>query len=65
MKLYTFYQQDNKVVYGTSVKGKSFFFFSGFNSAEEAKQAILASYKGVERVWHETSLNIGEWSEIE
>ena len=41
MKLYTFYQQDNKVVYGTAVNGKSVFFFSGFASAEEAKQATF------------------------
>jgi hypothetical protein len=64
MKLYTFFRENEKVVYGTSVNGKSFFFFSGFNSAEEAKETILARYEGVERVWYETSL-IGEWSEIE
>lgn len=65
MKLYTYYKSGNKVVYGTSVRGESFFFFSGFNSAEEAKEAILAHYNGVERTWHETSLNCGVWSEIE
>lgn len=42
MKLYTFYQQDEKVVYGSAVNGKSVFFFSGFASAEEAKAATLA-----------------------
>ena len=41
MKLYTFYQESNKVVYGTSVNGKSVFFFSGFASAEEAKQTTF------------------------
>lgn len=64
MKLYTFYQQDDKVVYGTSVNGQAYFFFKGFASAEEAKEAILSSFKGFERTWHETSL-VGEWSEIE
>ena len=41
MKLYTFYQQDDKVVYSTAVNGKSIFFFSGFASAEEAKQTTF------------------------
>ena len=41
MKLYTFFADENKVVYGTAVNGKSFFFFSGFNSAEEAKNATF------------------------
>lgn len=42
MKLYTFYQDEtNRVVYGTSVNGKSVFFFSGFASAEEAKQVTF------------------------
>ena len=39
MKLYTFYKENNKVVYGTSVEGKSQFFYSGFESAEQAKKA--------------------------
>jgi hypothetical protein len=64
MKLYTFFRENEKVVYGTAVNGKSFFFFSGFNSAEEAKQAILKTKKGIEKIWFETSL-IGTWSEIE
>lgn len=41
MKLYTFFRENEKVVYGTAVNGKSFFFFSGFNSAEEAKQTTF------------------------
>jgi hypothetical protein len=41
MKLYTFYNENNKVVYGTFVEGKTCFFFSGFNSAEEAKNATF------------------------
>ena len=64
MKLYTLYKQNEKVVYGTAVDGKSFFFFSGFNSAEEAKETILSRYEGIERIWYETSLT-GIWSEIE
>lgn len=64
MNLYTFFRENDKVVYGTAVDGRSVFFFKGFVSAEEAKNAILAPFKGVERAWHETSL-IGEWSEIQ
>lgn len=64
MTLYTFYQENDKVVYGTVVNCESVFFFKGFASEEEAKNAILAPFKGVERMWHETSL-IGEWSEIQ
>jgi hypothetical protein len=65
MKLYTFFADDtNRVVYGTTVNGKTYFFFSGFTSAAEAKEAILSRFKGFERTWHETSLE-GEWSEIE
>ena len=41
MTLYTFYKQDEKVVYGTVVNGKTFFFFSGFNSADEARQTTF------------------------
>lgn len=41
MKLYTFFRENEKVVYGTAVNGKSVFFFSGFNSAEEAKQTTF------------------------
>lgn len=64
MKLYTYLNESGKVVYGTSVNGKSFFFFGGFASAEEAKEAILSRYTGVERTWLETAL-VGEWSEIQ
>ncbi len=64
MSLYTFYQENDKVVYGTTVDGRSVFFFKGFVSEEEAKNAILAPFKGVKRTWIETSL-IGEWSEIQ
>ncbi len=63
MTLYRHYKKDEKVVYGAAVNGKSVFFFSGFNSAEEAKQEILSHYEGFEKTWVETFL-IGEWSEI-
>lgn len=64
MTLYTYYQQADKVVYGTTIGGKCFFFYKGFKSAEEAKAEILASFTGMEKVWHETAL-VGEWSEIQ
>lgn len=41
MKLYTFYREGEKVVYGTVANGKSVFFFSGFASAEEAKETTF------------------------
>lgn len=39
MKLYTFYKESDKVVYGTFAEGKTQFFYSGFESAEQAKKA--------------------------
>ena len=80
MKLYTFYCEDEKVVYGTAVNGKSFFFFSGFASAEEAKQATFEWHynyrlsqmkpQGISRPTGMLKAEIemvlsGEWSEIE
>lgn len=41
MKLYTFYKENEKVVYGTTVDCKMCFFFSGFASAEEAKETTF------------------------
>lgn len=41
MKLYTFYNQDNKQVFGTFVEGKTQFFYRGFASAEEAKNTTF------------------------
>ena len=41
MKLYTFYQDNEKVVYGTAVNGKNMFFYSGFASAKEAKEVTF------------------------
>lgn len=64
MKLYTYCNQDNKFVYGTTMNGKSFFFFSGFKSAEEAREFILSHYTGIDKIWFKTSLE-GEWSRIQ
>ena len=41
MKLYTIYQEDEKVVYSTFAENKTHFFYSGFSSAEEAKEATF------------------------
>jgi hypothetical protein len=76
MKLYTFYKCENKVVYGTVVNGKSVFFFSGFSSADEAKEATMKAhleYKKADRPkapvgMLQAELEMvfsGEWSEIE
>ena len=64
MKLYTYCNQNDKFVYGTAVNGKSYFFFSGFKTAEEAKEFILSHYTGIAKEWFETSLE-GEWSRIQ
>ena len=64
MTLYTYYNQDDKVIYNTVVNGESYFFFKGFESIEEAKEAILSQYTGIEKIWIETSLK-GEWSRIQ
>lgn len=76
MKLYTFFAENDKVVYCTTVNGKSFFFFSGFESAEEAKKAtqeLHLKFKKEQFPRTPTSLLeceiemvlSGEWSEIE
>lgn len=44
MKLYTFYKEGEKVVYGTFVEGATRFFFSGFESAEDAKNATFNAH---------------------
>lgn len=41
MTLYTFYQENDQVVYGTYAEGKTQFFYSGFASAEEAKKVTF------------------------
>ena len=76
MKLYTFYKDENKVVYGAAVNGKSVFFFSGFASAEEAKaetKKVHLEFKKQDRpkvpigiLECEIDMVLsGEWSEIE
>lgn len=41
MTLYTFYRENDQVVYGTFAEGKNQFFYSGFASAEEAKKVTF------------------------
>lgn len=41
MRLYTIYNQDNKQVFSTFAEGKTQFFYRGFTSAEEAKNATF------------------------
>lgn len=41
MKLYTIYKEDEKVVYSTFAEGETHFFYAGFSSAEEAKEATF------------------------
>lgn len=41
MNLYTFFRENDKVVYGTFAEGRTQFFYSGFASADEAKKATL------------------------
>ena len=76
MKLYTFYKEDKKVVYGTTANGKTFFFFKGFSTAEEAKEETLKAhleYKRKDRPkapigMLKAELEMvfsGEWTEIE
>lgn len=76
MKLYTFFKQDEKLVLGTFSEGKTRFFFSGFNSAEEAKDATFKLHvelnrdtrpncpTGIIKAEVEMCLS-GEWSKIE
>lgn len=77
MTLYTFYKTDEKVVYGTTANGKVFYFYSGFESANEAKKACIELHKKFHKEKHknisdslaealtEPFFNSGEWSEIE
>ena len=76
MKLYTFYKESDKVVYGTFAEGKTRFFFSGFESAEEAKGATFKLHVELKRdtrpncptgiIESEVEMCLsGEWSEIE
>lgn len=77
MKLYTFFQNENQVVYATVTNGKTFFFYSGFATVEEAKKATLALHVRLKKQQFprtptsllecevEMTLSNGEWSEIE
>jgi hypothetical protein len=64
MTLYTFFKDGDKVVYGTAIYGGDYFFFSGFETPEEARKEILSQYKGIERIWFENALK-GKWSKIQ
>lgn len=64
MTLYTYHKTENTAIYGIAINGISHFFFSGFDTAEEAKDAILSQYTGIEETWMKTFL-IGEWSPIQ
>lgn len=76
MTLYTFYKSEDKVVYGTTINGNVFFFFSGFTSAEEAKQECINLHKSFKKEEHPNISDAlaealtepffkGEWSEIQ
>ena len=76
MKLYTFYNDDDKLVFGTFAEGKTQFFFSGFTNAEAAKAATKELHIALKRkASPRVPLGIlecevemvlsGEWSEIE
>ena len=65
MKLYTYCNTENRLIYGTTVNGKHYFFFSGFKSAEEAKELLLAKTKGISKTILENTLHNAEWSRIE
>jgi hypothetical protein len=76
MKLLTFFNENDKVVYGTTTGGKLYFFYKGFASAEEARGETIKLHA---RFYREKSPNIslslaralvepaldGEWTEIE
>lgn len=76
MKLYTFFENDNKIVYGTAVGGKTFFFYKGFASADDAKKATSTLHLEYKKSSHpnapvgmlQAEIDMvleGEWSEIE
>ena len=76
MTLYTFFNDDDKLVLGTFAEGKTQFFFSGFASAEAAKAATKALHINLKRksspcvpiglIECEVDMVLqGEWSEIE
>lgn len=76
MKLYTFYKIEDKVVYGAAVNGRSVFFFSGFESTEEAKSETKRTHLEYKKQkWPKVPVCVleaeidmvlaGEWSRIE
>lgn len=77
MTLYTFFKENEKVVYGTTTQGRVFYFYSGFESANAAKKACIELHKKFQKEKHknisdslaealtEPIFNSGEWSEIE
>ena len=76
MKLYTFYNEGENLVFGTFAEGKTRFFFSGFANAEVAKAATKKLHIALKRQNHphapigllecEVEMVLsGEWSEIE
>jgi hypothetical protein len=64
MNLIKFYENGENRVYAIAIDGKSYFFYSGFKSAEEAKTALIGDAVGVSRTLIEIGLG-GEWSEIQ
>lgn len=76
MNLKTLYQENENVVYYTILNGKTYFFFKGFSTAEEAKQKTFNVYLNIKRNQRPKApigllkeeidyLLLGEWSEIE
>lgn len=77
MTLYTFFKENEKVVYGTTTNGRVFYFYAGFESATEAKKACIELHKKFHKEKHpnisdslaealtEPIFTSGEWSEIE
>jgi hypothetical protein len=73
MKLYKFYENGAKQVFGAFAENKSQFFYSGFESAEEAKSMVIKAYvEGRLETGKPTSvikaeverMFVGDWSEI-
>jgi hypothetical protein len=64
MRLIKFYENGENQVFAIVIDGKSYFFYSGFESAEDAKDAIIGTATGIHKTLLEVGL-CGEWSEIE
>lgn len=77
MKLYTFFKgDDGRLVLGTFAEGQTQFFYSGFDSAEEAKEETKELHVNLKRAQSpytptgllecEVEMVLsGKWSEIE